>query len=59
MKTDSGVAREAVKEINRTAKSLAGMFDRIDEAGDSGDLAGTKKVYDEMVHELHTLRPSV
>lgn len=49
LKKDSGVPREAIKGINLAAKDLAAKFGPIDEAGDSGDLAGTKKVYDEMV----------
>jgi hypothetical protein len=49
LKDDSGVPKEAVKEINVAGKDLAGKFDAIDKAGDSGDLAATKKVYEEMV----------
>lgn len=48
LKDDSGVPKEAVKEVNVAGKDLAAKFDAIDKAGDSGDLAGTKKVYDEM-----------
>ena len=48
-KRGSGVPSSAIREINLTAKDLAAKFDRIDEAGDSGNLAGTRKVYDEMV----------
>lgn len=48
LKPGSGVARENVKEINLTAKELAGKFDAIDKAGDSGDEAGVKKVLAEM-----------
>ena len=59
LKTDSGVPREAVKEINLTATDLATKFDPIDEAGDSGDLAGTQKVYDEMVALFETLEEHV
>lgn len=46
---DSGVPRDAVKDVNIAAKDLAARFDAIDRAGDSGDLAGTQKVYGEMV----------
>ena len=54
LKDGSGVPREAVREINLTAKDLAAKFGPIDEAGDSGDLAGTQKVYDEMVALFET-----
>ena len=52
---DSGVLRTAIRTINLTAKDLAAKFGPIDEAGDSGDLAGTRKVYDEMVALFATL----
>jgi len=56
LKPDSGVPKEAVKEINKTAKELAGKFDAIDKAGDSGDEAGTKKVLAEMTALQATLK---
>ena len=56
LKAGSGVAKENVKEINKTAKQLAGKFDAIDKAGDSGDAAGTTKVYNEMVALQATLK---
>ncbi len=49
IKRGSGVPSSAIREINLTAKDLAAKFDPIDQAGDSGNLAGTRKVYDEMV----------
>lgn len=49
LKADSGVPKEAVKEINITGKALADKFEAIDEAGDSGNLEATRKVYQEMV----------
>lgn len=49
LKADSGVPKEAVKEVNLAGKDLAAKFDPIDKAADSGDAAGTKTVYDEMV----------
>ncbi len=52
---DSGIPRDAIREINLTARDLAATFDPIDEAGDSGDLAGTQKVYDEMIELFETL----
>ncbi len=55
LKDGSGVSREAVREINLTAKDLAATFGPIDVAGDSGNLAGTRKVYDEMVALFETL----
>lgn len=48
-KSDSGVPKEAVKEINAAGKELAGKFEAIDKTGDAGDAAGTQKIYDEMV----------
>ncbi len=48
-KRGSGVPSSGIKEINLTAKQLAAKFDPIDKAGDSGDSAGTRKVYREMV----------
>ncbi len=54
-KKGSGVASSAIREINLTAKSLDATFGPIDEAGDSGDSAGTRKVYDEMVDLFETL----
>ncbi len=48
-KQGSGVPSRGIKEVNLTAKQLAAKFDAIDEAGDSGDSAGTRKVYREMV----------
>ncbi|MBI5764785.1 MAG: hypothetical protein HZA51_14810 [Planctomycetes bacterium] len=55
LKTDSGVAKSAVKEINKAGRELASRFDAIDKAGDSGDAAGTQKIYDEMVKLAATL----
>ncbi len=59
LKDDSGVPKEAVKEINVAGKDLAAKFDAIDKAGDSGDLAGTKKVYNEMITITTTLQKYV
>ena len=56
LKDGSGVPLEAIKEINLTAKDLAAKFGPIDEAGDSGDSAGTQTVYDEMVALFETLQ---
>lgn len=55
LKADSGVPKDAVKEINIAAKALADKFEAIDEAGDSGNLDATKKVYQEMVGLQATL----
>ena len=55
LKAGSGVPREAVREINLTAKDLAATFGPIDQAGDSGNLAGTRIVYDQMVALFETL----
>lgn len=59
LKADSGVPKEAVKEINLAAKALADMFEPIDEAGDSGNLGATKKVYQEMLTLQATLQKYV
>lgn len=56
---DSGVPQDAVKDINLTAKKLAATFEAIDEAGDSGNLAGTQKVYDEMYELFESLEQYV
>lgn len=56
MKEDSGVPKEAVKEVNLAGKELAAKFDPIDKAGDSGNLAATKSVYEEMVKIASTLQ---
>jgi len=56
LKPGSGVAKENVKDINKTAKDLAGKFDAIDKAGDSGDEAGVKKVLAEMTALQATLK---
>lgn len=55
-KSDSGVPKEAVKDINLAGKDLAAKFDAIDKAGDSGDMAGTKKAYEGMVAIAATLQ---
>jgi len=55
LKADSGVPKEVVKDINLGGKDLAAKFDAIDKAADSGDAAGTQKVYDEMVKLAATL----
>lgn len=49
LKTESGVPKTAIKEVNKAGRDLANMFDAIDRAGDSGDGPGTRKVYAEMV----------
>lgn len=55
LKPDSGVPKTAVKEVNKAGRELAAKFDAIDKAGDSGDAAGTRKVYEEMVKLAATL----
>lgn len=59
LKVDSGVPKSAVKEVNKAARELAAKFDAIDKAGDSGDLAGTRQVYEEMVKLAATLQKYV
>lgn len=48
LKADSGVAREAIKEVNKAGRELAAMFDAIDKVADAGDAAGTRRVYGDM-----------
>jgi len=55
LKADSGVPKDAVKEVNLAGKDLAAKFDPIDKAADSGNAEGTKAVYDEMVRLTETL----
>ena len=55
LKAGSGVPRDAVQEINLTAKDLVATFGPIDQAGDSGNLAGTRIIYDQMVALFETL----
>ncbi len=56
LKAGSGVPKDKLKEVNLTAQKLAKLWVKIDEAGDSGDLAGTKKVYKEMVSFINVLK---
>lgn len=49
LEPDSGVPKDAVKEVNQAGRALAGKFDAIDKVADGGDLAGTQREYDEMV----------
>jgi len=56
LKDGSGVPKEAVKDINLAGKDLAARFDAIDKAGDSGDMAGTRKAYEGMVTVAATLQ---
>ena len=59
LEQNSGVPRSAIREINLTAKDLAAKFGPIDEAGDSGNLAGTRKGYAGMVALFETLEKSL
>lgn len=59
LKPNSGVPKTAVKEVNKAGRDLASKFDAIDKAGDSGDAAGTRKVYDELVKLTATLEKYV
>lgn len=56
LKPDSGVPKESVKEVNLAGKALAAKFAAIDKAGDSGDLAGTQREYEELVKLTATLQ---
>lgn len=55
LKPKSGVPKEAIKDVNKAGRELAAKFDAIDKAGDSGDLAGTRKVHEEMRKLCETL----
>lgn len=54
-KPDSGVPKDAVKEVNQAGRALAAKFDAIDKVADAGDAAGTQREYDEMVKLTATL----
>jgi len=54
-KADSGVPKDAVKEVNQAGRALAAKFDAIDKVADAGDAAGTQREYDEMVKLTATL----
>lgn len=56
LKNDSGVPRENLRDVNIAAKALAKTWARIDEAGDEGDLAATKEVYEEIVELIDELK---
>lgn len=56
LKPDSGVARDAIKKVNKAGRELAATFDAIDKAADSGDAVGTRKVFDEMKKLAEVLR---
>ncbi|MCK6485896.1 MAG: hypothetical protein L6R00_17350 [Phycisphaerae bacterium] len=56
LKSDSGVPRESIKEVNRAGRELAAKFDAIDKAADSGDSVGTRRVFDEMKKHADVLR---
>lgn len=59
LKADSGVPKASIKEVNKAGRDLAAKFDAIDKAGDSGDLDGTRRVYEEMVGLAATLQKYV
>lgn len=54
-KPDSGVPKDAVKDVNQAGRALAAKFDAIDKVADAGDAAGTQREYDEMVKLTATL----
>ena len=56
LKEGSGVPREELKEVNLVSKALANTWGKIDEAGDAGDLAASKKVYQEIVDLINNLK---
>ena len=56
LKEDSGVPGDSIKEVSRTARALANTWAKIDAAGDAGNLAASKKVYDEIVGLVNTLK---
>jgi hypothetical protein len=59
MKEGSGVAETDVKDVNLTSKKLAATYDPLDEAGDAGKKEESKKVYDEIVTLVATLKKYV
>ncbi len=54
-KADSGVPASALPAIETAGEILAAKFHAIDNAADSGNAAGTHKVYQEMVELAETL----
>lgn len=54
-KPDSGVPKDAVKEVNQAGRALAAKFDAVDKVADAGDAVGTQREYDEMVKLTATL----
>ncbi len=56
LKEGSGVPRDKLKEVNLTSKALAKTWAKIDEAGDAGDLDGSKTVCLEMIDLIGTLK---
>ena len=56
LKEGSGVPRDKLKEVNLTSKALAATWEKIDTAGDSKNLAASKKVYQEIVDLIKTLK---
>lgn len=58
-KPDSGVPKDAVKEVNQAGRALAAKFDAIDKVADAGDAAGTQREYDDMIKLTSTLQKYV
>ena len=55
-KPDSGVPESAWPEVLKASKALSGMFPIIDEAGDSGNVAASKKAHADLVTQVAVLK---
>lgn len=55
-KDGSGVAKDDIKEINLTSKALAAKYEPLDAAGDAGKKDESKKIFDDMVKLIATLK---
>jgi hypothetical protein len=58
-KEGSGVPEEAIKDVSWASVELAAKCEAIEKPSESGDLAGTNKLYDEMVRANATLQKYV
>lgn len=54
----SGVAKQAVKQINTTSKSLAAAAERVHETADRGDLASTQQAFAKLSELVEALSKS-
>ena len=55
-KEGSGVPKDAYKEVLQASKALSGMFPKLDEAGDSGNLAESQKLHAMVLDHVAVLK---